>query len=45
VYIVLGIAAAVTWVFNPNETSALVKNLAVTFVGMAIPIVGGFFRD
>jgi hypothetical protein len=45
VYIILGIAAVTVWVIKPNETSALVKNLATTFLGLAIPIAAGFFRS
>jgi hypothetical protein len=45
VYLILGAAALITWVTQPEETSALVKNLGTTFLGLAVPIVAAFFRD
>lgn len=45
VYVVVGIAGLAAWVTSPAECSALVKNLATTFLGLAGPIVAGFFRD
>jgi len=44
VYILWGLAALVTWMMMPDQTSDLVKNLATTFLGLALPIVSGFFR-
>jgi hypothetical protein len=44
VYVALGIAAVATWIVHPNESSDLVKNFAVTFVGLALPIIGAYFR-
>jgi hypothetical protein len=44
VYVGFGIFAGVVWVGNSNETSDVVKNLAVTFIGLVIPIVAGYAR-
>jgi hypothetical protein len=44
VYMVLGLAAVITWVVRPGQTSDVVKNLATTFLGLALPIVSSFFR-
>lgn len=43
VYLVVGIAAVVTWSLRDPLTSELVKNLAMVTVGMIIPIVAGYF--
>jgi hypothetical protein len=44
IYVVLGITAAVTWVAGPaNPAPPLVKNLATTFIGLAVPIISSFF--
>ncbi len=43
-YVAIGIAALTTWVLHPNEVSDLVKNLATTFLGLALPIVGAFLQ-
>lgn len=43
VYLVIGLAAVVTWFIHDPLTSELVKNLAVVTVGMIIPIVAGYF--
>lgn len=43
VYFLVGVAAVVTWVVNSDVASVVVKNLASTFVGMAIPVVAGYF--
>lgn len=44
VYVAFGIAAIITWVVGPiNPTPPLIKNLATTFLGMAIPIISSFF--
>jgi hypothetical protein len=46
IYVVFGIAAIVTWVVGPaNPTPPIVKNLATTFLGMALPIIASFFRE
>lgn len=45
VYVLFGIAAIVTWVAGPaTPTPPLVKNLATTFLGMALPIIAAFFK-
>jgi len=44
VYAVVGVAAVITWVTHPNVTTDLVKNMATTFLALAIPTAGGFFR-
>ena len=44
IYIILGVGAAATWVAKSDVTPPLVKNLATTFLGLAIPIVSTFFR-
>ena len=44
VYIIFGIAATVVWIAKADETSSLVKNLAMTFVGLVVPIVAAFAR-
>ena len=38
-YVLGGIAAGVAWIVHPHETSVLVKNLAITFLGLALPLV------
>lgn len=42
VYLVLGIVAVTTWIAHPNEITGLVKNLALTFVGLLIPIASAY---
>lgn len=44
IYLALAVAAIVTWVGRPSETTALVKNLALTFVGLLIPIVSAYLQ-
>ena len=44
VYFIWGIAAVVTWIFFTAVTPDLVKNLATTFLGLALPIVTAFMR-
>jgi len=45
VYVLFGIAAIVTWVAGPaTPTPPLIKNLATTFLGMALPIIAAFFH-
>jgi len=41
---VWGIAALVTWIFRTAVTPDIVKNLATTFLGLAVPIVATFMR-
>jgi hypothetical protein len=43
VYFFWGIASVLTWVVHPSEAPELVKNLATTFLGLAIPVAAGFF--
>jgi hypothetical protein len=43
IYLLVGLAAAATWLVNSDVTSTVVKNLGSTFVGMVIPIVAGYF--
>jgi hypothetical protein len=43
IYVLLGIVAVVTWVAGPaNPTPPLIKNLATTFVGLAVPIISSY---
>jgi hypothetical protein len=44
VYAVVGVAAVATWVIHPDVTTDLVKNMATTFLALAIPTAGGYFR-
>ncbi len=45
VYVLLGCAAIATWVSgHADPTPPLIKNLATTFLGMAIPIISAFFQ-
>jgi hypothetical protein len=44
IYVLLGILAVVTWVAGPADpTPPLIKNLATTFLGLALPIITAFF--
>jgi hypothetical protein len=43
VYVLAGVCATVTWVTKSAVTSTVVKNLATTFLGLALPIVTAFF--
>lgn len=45
IYVVFGILALTTWIFRTRETSALLKTLATTFLGLAVPVVTAFFRN
>lgn len=45
VYFALGLAACIVWRANPNEVSQPVQNLALTFIGMVLPIAQGFFSS
>jgi hypothetical protein len=42
IYALFGAAAIVAWVRNRDGTPLSVKNLAVTFIGLMMPAVGGF---
>lgn len=42
-YVLFGVAALLTWMFKARETPILLKNLATTFLGLAITIVATFF--
>jgi hypothetical protein len=42
-YLGFGVAACFVWGANFDEVSQPVKNLALTFAGMALPIAQGFF--
>ncbi|HEY7201367.1 MAG TPA: hypothetical protein VIC57_14185 [Candidatus Dormibacteraeota bacterium] len=44
VYAAVGVGAVVTWVTHPDVTTDLVKNMATTFLALAIPTAGGYFR-
>jgi hypothetical protein len=43
IYFFWGLASVLTWVVHPSEAPDLVKNLATTFLGLAIPVAAGFF--
>jgi hypothetical protein len=43
VYVLMGVAALVTWVKNP-EAPVLVKTLALAFFGLLIPVVTSFLK-
>lgn len=45
VYVAVGLLAVVTLAAHPHELSDLVKNLATTFLGLALPIAGAFFSN
>jgi hypothetical protein len=42
IYIVYGSVAIAVWVTTGTDTSLLLKNLAVTFLGLVGPAVGGY---
>ena len=42
IYTVAGLIALVTWYTKTEWTSLLVKNLATTFLGIAVPVVSGW---
>ncbi len=42
VYTVLGLIAVVTWAVRTDYASTLMKNLATTFLGIAIPVVSSW---
>ena len=44
VYLCVGTVAVLTWLVLPGVTSDLVKNVATTFIGLAILIVRGYFN-
>jgi hypothetical protein len=43
-YMVMGVASVVTWMFKSCE-SVLVKTLALSFLGLLVPVVTGFFKN
>jgi hypothetical protein len=43
VYVLMGVAALVTWVKNP-QAPVLVKTLALAFFGLLIPVVTSFLK-
>ena len=46
IYVVLGIVAVGTWVAGPaSPMPSLIKNLATTFLGLAVPIISSFFSN
>ena len=42
VYVIVGLVAVLTWVMRTQRTTALMKNLATTFLGLALPVVSGW---
>ena len=42
IYVVVGLVAVVTWVMRTARTTVLMKNLAATFLGLALPVVSGW---
>jgi hypothetical protein len=42
VYIIFGAAAVVAWIKHGNSTEILIRNLAVTFIGLVTPAVGAY---
>jgi hypothetical protein len=42
-YVVLGAAAVVVWIIKSNVVADPIKALAATFIGLAIPIIRGYF--
>lgn len=44
VYFAFGVVALATVLIHPGESSDLVKNLAFTFFGLALPIAAAFFN-
>lgn len=42
IYVVVGLTAVVTWVSRTPRTTVLMKNLATTFLGLALPVVSGW---
>jgi hypothetical protein len=43
-YMLVGVASVVTWMFKSCE-SVLVKTLALSFLGLLVPVVTGFFKN
>jgi hypothetical protein len=43
-YMLMGVASVVTWMFKTCE-SVLVKTLALSFLGLLVPVVTGFFKN
>jgi hypothetical protein len=42
VYTIIGFAAVLTWFSRSEWASILMKNLATTFLGIAVPVVSGW---
>jgi hypothetical protein len=42
-YTVMGVFSVITWMFNARE-SVLVKTLALSFLGLLVPVVTSFFK-
>jgi hypothetical protein len=45
VYVLLGLIAIGIWIYSPERTPDVVKNLATVSLGMFVPIIKGFFTD
>jgi hypothetical protein len=45
IYVVIGIAAVITWVKATSCTPVLVRNLATTFLGLLLPVVTNYFQS
>jgi hypothetical protein len=45
VYVLLGLIAIGVWIYSPDRTPDVVKNLATVSLGMFVPIIKGFFTD
>jgi hypothetical protein len=43
-YMLMGVASVVTWMFRSCE-SVLVKTLALSFLGLLVPVVTSFFKN
>jgi hypothetical protein len=43
-YVLMGVASVITWMFRTCE-SVLVKTLALSFLGLLVPVVTGFFKN
>ena len=43
-YMLMGTASVITWMFKSCE-SVLVKTLALSFLGLLVPVVTGFFKN
>ena len=43
-YCLVGISAVVTWLLRTSQVTALVRNAATTFLGLAIPVVASYMN-